>query len=132
MEEGIGNVSMSIQGMEKGKNWLLLVDRAYTAKLQILPIWEFHLISTERPNLAEGRGSGLIKRADCRNLASSSKEMGSFYPLVCVCDMHCHGCNALLRTWSSTLSALSIPATRILKHSWKVCPFLILLEMIGK
>lgn len=65
--------------MEKGKFLLLLVDRAYPAKFQILLIWEFHLISTERPNLAEDTSSGLVKRADGKNLAFLPKEMGLFY-----------------------------------------------------
>ena len=50
--------------MDKGEKWLLLVDRAYPAKLQIVLIWEFHHIPTERHNLAEGKSSGLIKRVD--------------------------------------------------------------------
>ena len=71
--------------VEKWKNLLLLVDRAYPATLQIFPVWKFHLISTERPNLTEGNSSSLMKIADCRHLASSSsKEMSLFYSRVCV------------------------------------------------
>lgn len=40
--------------------------------------------------------------------------MGWFYcPLVCGCDVHGHGCNALFRTWNSALSPLSVLATRL-------------------
>ena len=71
MEGRIGNVSISIQGMEtitlrwtRGKSGFFLLTEAYPANLQILLIWEFHHISAERHNSAEGKSSGLIKRVD--------------------------------------------------------------------
>lgn len=108
--------------VEKWKNPFLLFDRAYPANLQIWPVWEFHLISTERPNLAEVKGSGLITKTDCRNLASLSEEMGLFYFLFVCVDVIFIVMDAVLSSEHGTQPS-SLTATKLSKHPWVVCPF---------